>query len=155
MWFWGRGEDRRASLVEEKRESVVSGRNTSVHAAPTEIPAAQALQVPKASRARELPTRAARLTKQIQVMSHEPHDAVTHQTLEKVRAHLIMRSAVDGFSHVVKQGRSPELRLIRLATSELKDLQRVKQRVALRMIARRLKHAIQPNKTLQKIRVHL
>jgi len=116
-----------------------------------DIPASQLLEVVQLARAVEAPSRTAWLTQEVEVMADEEDDPIAHQTLEQVGTDLVVNRSVDRFSHVVEQGRSPELVVVGGGTRLLEDLERMKECVALGMIANRLGHAIEPQEQLEEI----
>jgi hypothetical protein len=63
------------------------------------------------------------------------------ETLEQIRANLVVERTVDGFADVVEEGGCPEDPIPRRAAGELEDLERVEEGVPFRVVARGLTDA--------------
>lgn len=107
------------------------------------VPAPETLEIGELGCPVMTPSRSTRFTEQVEMVTYEPDDARRDEPIEEIGADLVMGRSVDCFAHVVKEGRCPELPLVRFVMCELEDLEGMKERVALWMIARRLKHAIE------------
>ncbi len=123
----------------------------------SQIPAAQPFEVEEQRATRVTTPRAAWIAEKIEVVTDEPDHAVGHEPLEEVGTHLVVGGAFvsDRLSHVVEEGRGPELPVGRRAQRELEDLERVKESVAFGMVAWGLRHAIEREQKFEELVVHL
>jgi hypothetical protein len=80
---------------------------------------------------------------EVEMMPHEPDDAWADEAFEQIRPGLVVPVGVVGLSHVVEEGGGPHDRIVRLASRDVEDLERVKEGVAFRMVARGLLDAIE------------
>lgn len=102
---------------------------------PGQIPPAQALEVTEVAR-RVPPPRAPWRSQEVQVMSHEEHDAIAHEPFEEVGSELVVARVVVGMSlaNVVEERRTPEVVVVGLSAGMLEDLERMEEGVAFGMI---------------------
>ena len=119
-----------------------------------EIAAAEELEISELAGLVHALTGPPRIAQQIEVVANEEHHAIAHQTFEQVGADLGVAAGVDGLAYIVQEGGGPELAVFSSGTRVLEDLERMKEGVALGMIARRLAHAIEVTEEVEKIRVH-
>ena len=71
-------------------------------------------------------------------MTHEPHDALAHETFQQIRAELGVSfgvRVVDGLAHVVQERRSPELAVVGGGSGEVEHLEGVVEGITLGMEA--------------------
>ncbi len=121
----------------EQREGCVGRGHVCVGRTPGQIPAAQALEVAEVA-GRVPPARDPWRTQEIEVVSHEEHDAIAHEPFEEVRAELVVAGVVVrvGLANVVEERRTPEVVLVGLSAGVLEDLERMEEGVAFGMIPR-------------------
>jgi len=120
-----------------------------------EIPSPEPFEIAELARALKAAARAARFAEEVEVMADEEHHAIAHQTFEEVSANLVVIASVDRFAHVVEERGGPELAIFGRVARVLEDLERMEERVALGMIARRLGHAIEVVQELEEFGFHL
>jgi hypothetical protein len=122
-----------------------------------EIPPAQELEIAQRGRTGMAPPRAPWIAQEIEVVADEPHDAIGHQALEQIGADLVVSGGLvaERFSHVVEEGGGPEVSVRARVAREIEDLQGVKEGVAFRMVAWRLRDAIEREQEIEQLRVHL
>ena len=129
--------------VEDHRDGLFGGEDRGMRRPAPKVPAPETLEIGELGCPVMTPSCSARFTEQVEMMTYEPDDAWRDEPVEEIGADLVMGRSVDCFTHVVKEGRGPEFPIVRFAMRELEDLEGMKERVALWMIARRLQHAIE------------
>ena len=106
-----------------------------IRIAPREIPATELLEAAKRLGAVIAAARGARVLEQVEVVAYEPDPPSREQAVEEVGADFVVGPAVYGLSHVVKERGGPHHTVFGRPRGVLEDLQRVKERVAFRMVA--------------------
>ena len=139
----------------EEKQRVFRAGNERVRPATGKVPPAKALEVGELGRAAQSRAGAPRIAQEIEVMANEPHHAVVHQPLEEVATDFVVGGAVEGFAQIVEERSGPEIAVVRRGPRQVEDLERMEEGVALGMIARVLRHAIEGLEETKKLVVHL
>jgi hypothetical protein len=142
-------------FAEEDLQGIFGFEDLCIAPSSAEVPSAKKLEITELHSAPVAPACGPRRSQQVEVVADEPHDTRTDEAVQKVSAYEIVCRSVFCFSHVVKESGCPHHGIVGLATCELEDLKRVKERVALRMVAHRLGDAIEGMKKVTKLAVHL
>lgn len=138
----------------EEEDGVFRGRDERARPATPQVPPAKALEIGELRRSAQACAGAPRIAQEIEVMANEPHHAIAHQPLEEVGADLVVGGGVEGFSHVVEERDGPELAVARGGPRQVEDLERMEEGVALGMIARVLRDAIEGLQETEQLVVH-
>ena len=141
-------------FVEEGVHGLFGGAHGRGGGAPREVPSAELFEVGELCRAAVATARLTGRAEEVEVMANEPHHAVGDESLEEVGAVGVVFGGAEGLAHIVEQRRCEEFGVLGLAARVGEHLQRVIERVALGMIPRVLRDAIEGAKHVEEVVVH-